>query len=160
LKRNEAKQKAEAAEADGKSSEQCGPSQSITKNTNEGNKMQCRERYGHMDRQNQSRARCPPSKTRRAPTVCARPTTPIIFPQNNCSCRSMPNEKDCRASTAHQRQTEETKRPEKSNAETISKIEQVAGSRQHHKAVAECRCAVKGRCSRKPKSGTHERVCK
>jgi hypothetical protein len=62
LKRNEAKQKAEAAEADGKSSEQCGPSQSITKNTNEGNKMQCRERYGHMDRQNQSRARCPPIK--------------------------------------------------------------------------------------------------
>jgi hypothetical protein len=59
----------------------------------------------------------------------------LIFQQNNCSCRSMPNEKDCRASTAHQRQTEETKRPEKSNAETISKIEQVAGSRQHHKAV-------------------------
>jgi hypothetical protein len=161
LKRNEAKQKAEAAEADGKSSEQCGPSQSITKNTNEGNKMQCRERYGHMDRQNQSRARCPPHQRHGELQRYARVQRPrLIFPQNNCSCRSMPNEKDCRASTAHQRQTEETKRPEKSNAETISKIEQVAGSRQHHKAVAECRCAVKGRCSRKPKSGTHERVCK
>jgi len=76
LKRNEAKQKAEAAEADGKSSEQCGPSQSITKNTNEGNKMQCRERYGHMDRQNQSRARCPPIKDTASSN---RPTTPTYL---------------------------------------------------------------------------------
>src|SRR3954468_21363826 len=51
------------------------------------------------------------------------------------------------------------KRPENSNAETISEIEQVLGSRQHHGAVVESRRAVKGRCRRKPKTGTHERVC-